>query len=235
MLFVLLVPEVFHFVVGGSPAFHLANPGGTRRHLLEIKQMRVQNLIQVDLAIIALDNLSLRLKRTNYLLYLSELRRTHLRRLVKKNDVTELYLLDDEALQVLLTYLVAHERISALELVAHTQRIHHGHYAVESRNAVLYELHAHGRDAADGLGDRLRLANAARLYYYIVELTLGYYVADLLDQVHLKGAADASVLKRDQTVVFLSHYSALLDERGVYVNFTYVVNYYGELYPFLII
>ena len=197
--------------------------------------MRVQNLIQVDLAIIALDNLSLRLKRTNYLLYLSELRRTHLRRLVKKNDVTELYLLDDEALQVLLTYLVTHERISALELVAHTQRIHHGHYAVESRDAVLYELHAHGRDAADGLGDRLRLANAARLYYYIVELTLGYYVADLLDQVHLKGAADASVLKRDQTVVFLSHYSALLDERGVYVNFTYVVNYYGELYPFLII
>ena len=79
------------------------------------------------------------------------------------------------------------------------------------------------------------LANAARLYYYIVELMLGNYVANLLDQVHLKGAADASVLKRDQTVVFLSHDSALLDERGVYVNFTYVVNYYGELYSFLII
>ena len=51
----------------------------------------------------------------------------------------------------------------------------------------------------------------------------------LLHEIHLKGAAYATVLQSHQAVVLLTHNSSLLDQVCIYIDFTYVVDYHGEL------
>ncbi len=62
----------------------------------------------------------------------------------------------------------------------------------------------------------------------MVEPVLRNDVAELLHEVHLQCAADATVLQRNETVVAFAHDAALLYECRVDVHFAYVIYYDGE-------
>jgi hypothetical protein len=57
---------------------------------------------------------------------------------------------------------------------------------------------------------------------------------ELLDKVHLKRAADTTVLQSDERVVSLGHYSALLDKGSIDIHFTDIINDNGEANTFLV-
>ena len=47
---------------------------------------------------------------------------------------------------------------------------------------------------------------------------------ELLDKVHLERAADTTVLKGDERIVLLGNHPALLNERGIDIHFTDIVD-----------
>ena len=59
-------------------------------------------------------------------------------------------------------------------------------------------------------------------------------VAQLLHKVHLQGATDATVLKRNQAVVAFTHDTTLLNQVGINVDLTYIVDDNGKLDAFLV-
>ena len=63
----------------------------------------------------------------------SQLLGAHLGGLVQQHDVAELYLLDDQVLNVLLVDVGTRQAEAAAELVAHAQGVDHGDNAVETR------------------------------------------------------------------------------------------------------
>ena len=137
---------------------------------VKVEHACAENLVEVYVAIVARDNLRFRLDGTYYLLDTLQFLWSHLGSLVEEDDITELNLLDNEVLDVLLVALGSEKRLSAAELVLHAQGIHHGNDAVELWRAALVVLRSHGRYAADGLGYWSRLADTACLNDYIVEL-----------------------------------------------------------------
>ena len=154
--------------------------------------------------------------------------------LVEQDDVAELYLLYDKVLYVFFCYLIARQSLSVAKLVLHPQSVHHGDYAVEPCEAILPVAWLHGRDGADGLGYGGRFADAACLYDDIVKLLHGSYLAELLHEVHLQSAADASVLQGYEALVLLSHHTTLLYECGVDIHLSYVVDDDGKFYTLFI-
>ena len=56
----------------------------------------------------------------------------------------------------------------------------------------------------------------------------------LLDKVHLQRAADTAIRECQQTIVFLVHYSALLNQVGIDIHFTYIVDNHGKTNTFLV-
>ena len=84
------------------------------------------------------------------------------------------------------------------------------------------------RHVADGGGNWRGLADSAGLYYNVVEFLHCDYVVQLRYKVHLKGAADASVLQRHKALVFCANYAALLYKVGIYVYLSNVVYNYRK-------
>ena len=149
--------------------------------------------------------------------------------LVEQNDIAELDLLNHEILNILFSNIPLGQVLAARELILHAKCVHYGDYTVQTGHSIHYILHAHLRHGAYGLGNRLRLAYSAGFDYYIVELVHGGNLVQLLHEIHLKGAAYATVLQSHQAVVLLTHNSSLLDQVCIYIDFTYVVDYHGEL------
>ena len=124
---------------------------------------------------------------------------------------------------------------SGSEFVAHAQGVDHGHDAVEHGNAVLHIGVAQCRNRADGLGDGLRFADAARLDDDIVESLARGDLAELLDQVGLQRAADTAVLEGHQTVVLLAHHTALLNEVSIDIDFSQIIDNHRKADAFAIV
>ena len=158
----------------------------------------------------------------------------HLRSLVEQHDVAELNLLDEEVLDVFFLNVAALEVFATGKLALHPQCVDHCDNAVEAWNAMLDVLLAHVGNGADGLRDGLGLAYSARLDDDVVKAVELHDVVQLLDKVHLESAADASVLQCHQTLVFLPHDSALLDEARIDVNLSQVIDNDGKFYVLLI-
>ena len=114
--------------------------------------------------------------------------------LVEQHDVAEFYLLDDKVLDVFLINLIAHQVETISKLVTHAEGIDYSDDAVKHRIAILTVFLVHERDGADGLGDGCGFTDAACLDDDIVECAHLHQVVQLLHEVHLKCAADATVL-----------------------------------------
>ena len=218
-------------LLGGLDAL---DPAGGGRHLVVVEQTGVQQLVELDVSVVALDDFGLRLKLADDGLYAFEFLRRHFRRLVEEDCVAELNLLNYKIFDVFLVDVLHHEGVAAVELALHSHRIDHRHDVVEPADAVLRVETAEGRDAADCPRDGLRLADSAGLDDDVVELLHPHDFINLLDEIRLERAADAAVLERDETLVLLSDHSAFLDEVRVYVHFPYVIDNHGEAYALFI-
>ena len=191
--------------------------------------MGIQDLVQLYITEVARDDLGLRLKGTYYLAQALQFLWAHLTCLIEQHDVAELYLLNHQILYVFLFDVLLQEIQSACKLIFHAQGIYHGDDAVESWKAVGRILWHELRDGADGLCDGGRFADAAGLYHDVVEALHAHDVMQLLHEIHLQSAADAAVLQSHEAVVFLPHYTTFLYEIGIYIYFTYIIDYHGEL------
>ena len=210
-------------------AFNLTDPSGGGSHLVEVEHTGVQNLVEIDVAVVALDNLGLRLQGTDDLLDASAFRFGDFGSLVQQDDIAELNLLNHEALEVVLLQGFTHEVLATGELILQAKGIHHGDDAVEAGEAILIVFIAHAGIGAKCLGDRLRLADATGLDDDVVELTHGGDFAQLLHQVHLQRAADAAVLKGHQAVVSLTDDTTFFNQVGIDIDLAEVVDNDGKL------
>ena len=103
VIIVMMVVMFFFFVIIiiVVTILQLMYPGCRRCDLVEIELAGVNQQIKVNIAIVALDDVGLRLDGTDYLTNLCQLLLGDFRGFVQQNDVAELYLLDDEVLYVL--------------------------------------------------------------------------------------------------------------------------------------
>ena len=84
----------------------------------------------------------------------------------------------------------------------------------------------------DGLGYRIRLADSAGLDDDVVEPFHAHQFIDLLDEIGLQGAADASVLQGHQTVVLFADDPSFLDEVRIDIHFSDIIDDDGEFNSF---
>ena len=222
------------FLLLGGLAFQFAHPARGDGNFLVIKCFRAYNAIQVHLRVVGFDDFRAGVQMPDDLFDTIDLVLGHFRHLVEQHDIAELDLLDEQVLNVLFVNILALQVVSAGELALHPQGIDHGHDAVEARGAVFGVFRVHAWDGGDGAGDGLRFADAAGLDHDVVELSGFDEIGELIDQIHLEGAADTAVLQGHQTVVLLGHDAAFLDQRGIDVHLAYVVDYHRELDAFAV-
>jgi hypothetical protein len=230
VVMVVMLILVFFLVVIVVVSFKLIDPSGRGGHFVEVECIGVQNAIEVDVAVVAIDDFGFGLYGVDDFADAAQLSGFHFGGFVEQNDVAEFYLLYDKVLYVVLSQAGAKEVFAAAELVLHTQCVDDGDDAIHYRDSVANVFRPHCGDGADGLSDGLRLAYAAGLDDNVVEAVLAGYVAQLLNEVHLQGAADASVLQGYEAFVLFVNDAAFLYEISVYVNLAYIVDYYGETY-----
>ncbi|EEC55348.1 hypothetical protein BACEGG_00376 [Bacteroides eggerthii DSM 20697] len=156
------------------------------------------------------------------------------RYLVQQDDITEFNLLDDKILDVLVINSFSGKIVAARKFTLQAQGIHYGSDAVQAADAVFGVHAAHSGYGTDGLGDRFRFANAAGFNDDIVETLHSQDFAYLFYQIHLQGAADASVLKCDKAFIFFANDTAFLNKVCINVHFAYVVDNDGKLDPLFI-
>ena len=231
MLIVFVIIIVFILMM----SFNFCNPGSGSGHLVEVEHMGVDDFVEVHVAIVAVDDFSLRLERANNLADAAQFLGFHVGSLVEQYDVAELNLLNDEVLNVILFEILLQQVVSASEFILQPECIHHGDDTVESRVAFRRHLGSHLRNGADGLCDGSRFADTAGLNDDVVEAMERYDVLQLLYEVHLQRAADTTVLQGYQRVVLLIYDTSLLYEAGVDVHFTDVVYDDGELDTLLVL
>ena len=219
MMLVLILLLVVILVV----MLELSYPSGRGSNLVEIEHACVHNLIEVNITIVALQNLSLGLEGTDNLTDTTQFFGSHLCSLVEQDNVAELYLLDYEVLDVLFVDIVSHKIVAAAKLIAHTQRIDNRHDTIKHRGSSFRITGIQLRDGANGLSNGSRLTDTACLDNNIVETMHGNDIVQLLDEIHLQGAADATVLKSHKAIVALTNDAALLNQIGIDVNLTNII------------
>ena len=221
------VVELFTFALDGG------DPGGRRGHFIKIEQVGADNLLHRDIAEIAFDDLCSGIELFDHRLHARELIALNHGSLVEQHDVAEFYLLDNQALEVVLIEIAQGQGVAAIELALHTERIHHRHDGIEYRVIVAaVVVGTQGRNRADGLGDGGGFTYAAGLYDDVVEAVLPGNLVQLLDKVHLESAADAAVLQGHERVILLAHDASLLYQGCVDVHRAQVVDDHGELDAF---
>ena len=148
--------------------------------MVKVKEPGLKNFIKGHIAVVAINNLSLRLKRTYHAVNTSKLLFAHLCRLVYKHNVAELNLLYKQVLNIVFIKVRVEQGVAALKLILHTQSVNHGYYAVNVRYAAFYVIFIHLWNGADGLRYRGWLTNAACLYNYVVKTSEFQNACDLL-------------------------------------------------------
>ena len=197
--------------------------------------MGVEDLVELHIAVVALQDLGLGLDGADDGLEMAELVLGDLRGFVEQDDVAELDLLNDECGEVVLAEVLFLQVVAQSELIAHAEGIDDGNDGVEACHAVAeHVLRQQLGIGGDGLCDGRWLADARGLDDDVVELTGVDDVVELLDEVGLERAADAAVLQGHERVVALSDDAALLNEVGVDVHLTDVVDDDGELDAFFV-
>ena len=236
LVFVLMMMLVLVFVFVLVVVFGILDflyPSSTRSHSVEVKHVRVENALKLDLSIVAVYNLRLRLDIVENLSYTHELVGTHFAYLIEQDYVAKLNLLNDKVGDVLLGEGVARQVETRVELVLQTQRIYYRADTVERRYMInLYRVSLAVSYAllvgTDSLRYGCRLADAAGLDDYIVETLTLYDVAHLLYEIHLERAADTTILECYERIVLLVDDSTLLYEVSVDVDLADVVDDYGK-------
>ena len=208
---------------------YLLNPSGRGCNGVEVEHVGIQNFIEFYVAIVAVDDLGLGLEGADDFPDASQLLRADFSGFVQQDDVAELNLLDDKVLDIFLVNVLARQIQPAAKLVPHAEGIDDSHDTVETGIALLCRFRSQRGDAADGLGDGAWLADAAGLDDDVVEALKGDDVLQLFDEIHLQRTTDATVLQGYETVVLLVDDTALLDEGGIDVDFSDVVDDDGKL------
>ena len=224
MMLMILVFVVIVIIVIILVMFHFLDPGGGGGHVVKLEHARVEDLVEIEFTVVTFDDLCLRLERPDDGPDPAQLLRRHVRHLVEGDDVAEFNLLNDEALDILFVEMRLLERIAAGKFTLHAHRVDHGNHAVKHGNAVLDIFKSQRRNRTDGLGDRLRLTDAARLDNDVVERLPACDLTELLDQIVFEGAADAAVLESNETLVFLAHNPAFLNQVGIDVDFSDIID-----------
>ena len=211
-------------------AFELADPGGGCGHVLEIEGAGAEYAREVEIGIVALYDGSFGLDCANDGAYACGLFGGDFRYFVEYYYVAELNLLYDEALDVLFADVGALQGVAAGKFAAQAQGVDHRGHAVEAWKHGAGCGRQKLRDGTDGLGYGRGFADAAGFDDYVVEVARGGQFGELLSEVHLEGAADASVLKRHEVggIFGCAHDAAFADERCVDVDLAYVVDDDGK-------
>ncbi len=224
MMFMLVMVVVVMLFVFVMMAFHFAYPCGGGGDFVEIEHARIQYLVELHLAPVAFYDFSFGLECTDYRTDSPQFFGRDLGGFVEQDYIAELYLLDEQILDVILGKIALEQVASAGEFVPHAESIHHRHYTVQMHIPVLDILRAHSGNGTDGLGNGFRLANAARLYHYIVKTAHGCDFRELLDEIHFEGTADTSVLESDEALVLFADNAAFLYEVGIDIHLSYVID-----------
>ena len=204
------------------------DPGRRGRYGVVAEKVGPDQFLELHVAVVAFDDLRPGLQGPDDLADLAQFVGRHHRGLVEQHDVAELHLLDDQVLDVVLVQVASQEVLGAAELIPHAQGVHDRHDAIQARGPVGDVFVPHQRNGTDRARDGLRFADAAGLDDDVVELAHAHDVAQLLDQVHLECAADAAVLQGDERLVLLAHDPVLLDQVGIDVDLSDIVDDDGE-------
>ena len=229
LIVVVIIIIFFIIVVLIVMLFNLLNPSSRGGYGVEVEHIGIQYLIEFHVTIVAVDDFGLWLEGADDLSDAAQFLWADLGGFVQQHDIAELNLLDDEVLDVLLVDVLARQIQSAAKFVPHAKGIDDGHDTVETGVALLRYFWGQRGDAADGLRDGARLTDAAGLDDDIVEALQGDDVLQLLDEVHLQRTADTTVLQGYERVVLLVDNTALLDESGVDVDFSNIIDDDGKL------
>ena len=231
MLIFVMVVVVVIMVVKLFSLYGL-NPSCRGGHLIKVEGAGVDKGIEV--AEVARHNVGVRLYLVQDGGDACQLVRGNHRSLVQQYLITELNLLYHEAGQVVFANILAHKVVALSKLVAQAQCVAHRHNGVELSHALDGKVRIHLWIHANGLCNGGGLANAAGLNHNIVETLLRHQVAELLHEVHLQGAANASVLQGHKAVVAFAHNASLLNKVGIDVYLANVVYNHGKAYAFLV-
>ena len=228
VMFFVVVVIVMIIVSGfldiGRPILELPDPGSACGGLIEIEEVRVDQFIDIDFAVIGFDDLGNRLKGADGHLDLFEFFLGKKRGLVEEDDVAELDLLDDEILKIFLTPLGRLKGFAAAEFVAKAKGIGDGKNRVEVIGFAVSPLHVFAFHIGDGLGDRDRLADAASLDQDVVVFLGRNQIVDLVNEIRFQGAADAAIGKRDEAIVTRRDDASFFYEIGVDVDLADVID-----------
>ena len=184
----------------------------------------MKNLFQFHIRVITFDDLCARLQRTDDLTNPFQFFRTDFRSFVQQNDVTEFCLLDNQILDIFLSDVRAGKVIAAGKFILQTQGIHDSYDAVETADAVFGISPSQSGNGTDCIGNRFRLTDTAGFDDDIVETLLLHEFQNLLDQVSLQRTADTAVLQGDETFVFFAYDAPFLNQVGINVYFTDIVD-----------
>ena len=230
LVLVIVVVIVILMLKLGTTLLNFLNPGGAGGHVLKVKEVGVEYVVQVYVTVVTLQYAGAGLQGANHLTYTQQLIGTYLGCFVQEHYVAELNLLDYQILQVLLAYVLLYQVVAATELVTDAKGIDHCYDAVQLGYAVLGVLGLHAGDGLYGLGNGAGLTDAAGLNHDVVKTVQRDDLVQLLHKVHLEGAAYAAVLQGYQAVIIHAYHAALLYKAGIDIDFTYIVYNYRELY-----
>ena len=223
LVFVVVVMVVL-FVVVIVVVFDFVDPRCRCGHFVEVEHTGVQYLVEIDVAIVAIDDFGFGLYGADYLADAVQLAGFHFRRFVEQNDVAEFNLLYYKVFDIFFGQSGTQQVFAAAKFVLHSQCVDNRNDAVDYGHSVARVFLFHRRYGADGLGNRGGFADAAGLDDDIVESAHLDDVAQLFDQIHLERAADAAVLQGHEAVVLLAHDAAFFDKVGVDVDFADIVD-----------
>ena len=237
VLIVVIVMMVVVMAVGfslfglGGRAFQLTYPGSRRDGLVKVEVAGIEQLVEVNVAVVAVYDFGVGLNGAYDGAYLLRLLGRHFGYFVEQYYVAELHLLYHEILDVLVVDVLVGQRFAAGEIRLHAQRVHNGDDAVQARAASRGRAGSHLLHCAYGLRNRFRLADAARLDDHIVKLAGVDDFGNLAYQVGAQRAADTAVLQSHEVVrAVLSDNAPFLYQRSVDVDLAYVVDNNGEAY-----
>ena len=121
------------------------DPGGGGGDLVELEHTRVEDLFEVEIAVVAFQDACLGLERPHDGADAAQLFGCDFRHLVEHDHVAEFNLLDDQALDVFFVEMRFAQILTAGEFALHTHRVDNGHHAVEHRDPVLHEFETQRR------------------------------------------------------------------------------------------
>jgi hypothetical protein len=129
VMMVVMVSFFLFFICGAT--FKLIDPCCRGGYAAKVEQSGIDNLLNINVCIVAVNDLSLGLYGADYSLDACGVGGTHLRNLIEQDDVAELNLLYDEVLNVFFVKPFALQAIAASKLALHAQSVNNSDNAIE--------------------------------------------------------------------------------------------------------